>query len=240
MATGIQKRKGKIQSINFGDVAYSILSDTVRRTGATYSALINHLVCDVLGADEEIKREMAIHAYQKALELKTEASQTAGFHKKPLIQRSEQYMDLFNLLTLGQDITVPVNESMQRIDLKNGYLLCPDDWIWLDICDPAASTGAIVIEFRNAEKHHLPHFVFAIDGDLNDEIEKAALKAAAAKSQEYKKLSMMYQDPRFDGAGRMLNAKEYNEQPVPGFFSVERLGTSDNYPYGAMIVERSE
>ncbi len=239
MAINSPKRKGKIQSINFGDAAYSVLTDAVQRTGANYSALINLLICDVLGADEEVKQEMATHAYQKALELKAEASQTAGFHKKPLIERSEQYMDLVNLLTLGRGVTVPVNENMQRIDLRDGYLLCPDDWIWLEVCDPSVSTDAIVIEFLNAEKHNLPHFVFALDGDLTDEIQKAALAAAADKSKDYKKLSLMYQDPRFSGDGRMLNAKEYNEQPVPGFFKVERLGTSDNYPYGAMIIERS-
>ena len=240
MAINSPKRKGKIQSINFGDAAYSILTDAVQRTGANYSALINLLICDVLGADEDVRREMAEHAYQKALEFKSEASRTAGFYKKPLLEKSEQYMELMNLLTFGQGVSVPINDNMQRIDLKDGYLLCPEDWIWLDVCDPAVSSKAIVIEFKNAEKHNLPVFAFALDGELNDEIEKEALAAAAAKSKTYKKLSLMYQDPRYSGDGRMLNAKEYNEQPVPGFFEVARLGTSDNYPYGAMIIERSE
>ena len=149
-------------------------------------------------------------------------------------------MELDNMFDLCKGVYAPHMEGMQRIDLKDSCLICPDDWIWLDVCDTSASTEAIVIEFYNGPKFDLPHFVFALDGELTADIEIAALDAAAEKSRKYKKLRLMYPDPRFSGDGRMLNAQEIHEQPVPAFFKIAKLGIADSYPCGAVIIERRQ
>lgn len=230
-------RKGKIQSINFDDETYKILTDEVNEVGGNYSGTINRLIRYALALDKGVKDEMALHAYQKAVELKKEASEESGFRKSTLEKQSEQYMDLMNLFTSGRGIKIPIFENMQRIEMKNGYLICPDDWIYLELCDPAKATEAVVIEFHNGKKFNLPHFVFFTDRQMDEYMEKEALGLAAKASKDYKKASLMYQEPRYSSAGRMLNAKEWKEQPVPGFFKIGKLGTGNDYPYGAIVIE---
>lgn len=234
------KRKGKIQSINFEDEAYEILTNEVKAVGGNYSSNINRLIYYALALDISVKEEMAIHAYQRALEVKKEANEESGFSKSLLLRQSEQYMDLVSLFTAEKGIVNPEFANMQRIDMKNGYLVCPDDWIQLEICNPAKAIDAVVIEFMNGKKFNLPHFVFLVDRPLNEHMERDALGLAAQVSKEYKKVSLMYQDPRYAKDGRMLNAKEFKEQPVPGFFIIPKIGTTNDYPYGAMVIEQSK
>lgn len=216
----MKQRKGKIQSINFEDDVYAILTKEIERTGNNYSRLINKLVHCTLGISEHVRNDMAAYAYQKALETDSAADEETGYSKDALLAQNRQYMDMVNLFTLNKGIPSTANSKMRRIDMKGAYLLCPDDWILLDICDPASSTNAVVIEFRNKEKLNLPHFVFFVDRPLDEEMKADALRQAAEASEEY----------------RMLDAMDVKEQPAPGFYYIPDLGSTNHYPFGAMIV----
>ena len=234
------RRKGKIQSINFEEDTYALLTDEVYKTSNNYSGTINKLILSTIGLDADVKEEIAMHAYEVALKLKKNAGEESGFGKAALLRKSDQYMGLVSLLTSGKGFSMPIFENMQRIDMKNSYLVCPDDWVKLELCDPSQSEEAIVIEFHNGEKFHLPHFVFVVDKPLDLSMEQRALEQAAQVSKEYKKAKAMYQDPRYASDGRMLNAKEFKEQPIAGFFKLPTLGTANEYPFGAMVIKTGD
>lgn len=234
----MSKRRGKIQSINFEDETYKILTDEVNKIGGNYSSTLNRLIRHALAIDNSVKEEMAMHAYQKALELKKEASEESGFGKAALQKQSEQYMDLVSLFTSGEGITVPALENMQRIDMKCDYLICPDTWIQLSGCEPEEATSAIVIECRHSKDFNLPHFVFLTDRPITRAMKSNMLAEAVEASEEMKQASTRWTDPCFSKDGSLLNEQEYNEQPIPGFFEIPRFGTTDTYPYGAMVIKK--
>lgn len=238
----MKRRKGKLQSINFDEEAYGALSLEVEATDNNYSQTINRLIRYTLALDNAVKSDMAIHAYQKAIECQKEADEETGFTKQELLNRHSQYMNLVNLFTsekglLEYPFYEKVYENMQTIPMQEAQLICPNDWIYLQVCNEEEAVNAFVVEFKNSRKFSLPHFVFLTDTEkLDEETEQKILDEAAKVSPEYKKVSDISKKLWLDSSGNLINAKTIKEQPVPGFFKIPRAGTTDDFPYGAMVL----
>ena len=129
-------------------------------------------------------------------------------------------------------------KKMKRIEMKNGYLICPDDWIVLDICEPLHSTNAVVIEFKNNDRFNIPHFVFFTDRPLDKEIKKEAIMKAVEFSPSLKQLSVEYPEV-LDVTGK-FTAKQLKEDPIPGFFIIPEAGETMDKELLAFIERKEE
>lgn len=139
---------------------------------------------------------------------------------------------------------------MQKISLKNGYLLIPEDWI---IVNPEVSTStnyAAVIECRNFRKYNVPHFVYLnnikYEKDYDDNFEKEFYKMCTTIWPQFKEIEKLsnsnqpIEDP--DNKGKYLNIKEHLSAPIIGIFSIVEQNdmlTTEEAPYGAMIIRNS-
>lgn len=226
MASGKKKRKGKIQSINFNDETYDILTREVTATDSNYSSRINTMVRCTYGLSSDIKEDLARYCYEQSNKLAEQAADQPEFVKKGLMDKSSQYTAIVDLLTSGRGVRPALSGDMQRIEMFGRYVLLPCSWIVLDRDEPAVCSNAFVIEFQHSTQYELPHFVlFTNQEELSEKEKQDALDAAAAKSEIYDKIRR-----------NILNDREAEGQPKPGFFRIAKLGTAQEYPYGAVIV----
>lgn len=234
------KRKGTIKSINFDDNAFEILSSEIDKYRSNYSELVCRLVHTILGADDDVKERLAMLSFQESLKLREEALKEDGFRRGQLLIQGEEFMELSNLFSRDKGVATEAQTNMMRIDMKNAYLICPNDWIVLDFNNPEDSNIAYAIEFKNSEKFHLSHFVCFSKDELDYETMEIALNKAAEIDENFCKVRAMYMDSAFASDGHVLNAKEIEEQPIPGFFPIAVKGKDKSYPYGAMIIPKED
>ena len=117
---------------------------------------------------------------------------------------------------------------MIKIKMKDSLLVVPNTWEQRVPCNENLHTHAYVIEFLHGDEYSLPHFFFTTqEAELNDSLKKQYLEYACTKSDAYFKVRQKYPDHL---PSDILG-------PKPGFFEIPKLGTTDNYPFGAMVID---
>lgn len=89
---------------------------------------------------------------------------------KDLATRSQAYIGIATFLNDGRRISIESIEAeptLTKYPVKNGILICPDDWIILNQEQADVMMYAGVVECRNSENfgkenfgEKIPHFVF--------------------------------------------------------------------------------
>ena len=171
------------------------------------------------------------------------------FHRKPLEQERENYLEILRLINGGvyEIVDEPEEEeTMKKIKLADGYLIIPKDWI---VVNPEMAENcryAAVIECRNSVKYGVPHFIYLNNhryaNEFTDSMEEnfyLLCRKAWPKFSEIEELSKknkLVPDP--NNNGQYLNAEAHLVAPIIGMFSIEEQGEhpNDEPPYGAMIV----
>ena len=117
MATEKKKRAGKIQSINFKDDIYEILTKEVNAIDSNYSSRINALIRYTYGLTPEVKEDIARYCRQREIELENDANAEKDlFWKKKLKDMSKEYSELVDLLTSGKGVH-PVASAKPRFKI---------------------------------------------------------------------------------------------------------------------------
>lgn len=135
--------------------------------------------------------------------------------------------------------------GMKTVDLKNGTLIIPKDWLLIKPETAKEHCYAGVIECLNHEKYGVPHIVFFTDfaftnmytSEFLDEVNELACEVYP----DFRKIMAMQVEPVFDSnnKGKMLNQKEYLDAPTIGHFFIADEGWWDaEPPSGAKIVRR--
>lgn len=171
------------------------------------------------------------------------------FHRKPLEQERESYLEILRLINGGiYEIADETEEetSMKKIKLADGYLIIPADWIVVNPEQAENCRYAAVLECRNSTKYGVPHFIYfnnyQYGNQFTDTMEEnfySLCRKAWPKFAEIEELSNKNQlvpDP--ENKGQYLNAEAHLAAPIIGLFSIEEQGDriSGEPPYGAMIV----
>lgn len=171
------------------------------------------------------------------------------FHRKPLEQERESYLEILKLINGGiYEIADEAEEepTMKKIKLEDGYLIIPSDWIVLNPEQAENCRYAAVLECRNSAKYGVPHFIYfnnyQYENQFTDTMEEdfySLCRKAWPKFIEIQELSNKNQlvpDP--DNKGQYLNGEAHLAAPIIGLFSIEEQGDRiiGEPPYGAMIV----
>ena len=219
------------------------LDELTDNLGMKYGPSINLIISVFAGMPKDIKATILGFCEEKYRELTSYQKVADEMEKAELENKKEWYLTIARLMNKGRDIVIKHEDAMRKIEIKNGYLIIPADWIILNPEQAKYCMYAGVLECRNSARYGIPHFVFfsdtkyACDYDalLYEHIQEMCTKAWP----DYKALVLdrqvkLIMDP--DRPGQYLNAQDFMEAPTIGHFHISESSECDNPPCGAVIV----
>ena len=128
-----------------------------------YGNTINTLISTFCQLPDDIKKELLEIIKPKIRELYKEMDIAGDFEFAELSKKCQAYTDIVTFLNDGNHISLESLESeptMKKYPIKDGYLICPDNWIILNPEQAKDMKYAGVVECRNSAKYNIPHYVF--------------------------------------------------------------------------------
>lgn len=208
---------------------------------SSYSDLVNTLIMTFSCLPKEVKVSMSEMCYSEIKKINQELDKLSVYEW----QKKNNILEAYNRIRmfLKQDILVEKKESDLRIiDIKDGYVIIPNDWIIVNEELAKNSRYVGVIEVRNGAKYNMPHFVYFSEKPINrmsqeedDYIDKICIRLYP----DYAKALCQYVAPQYNSDGEMINMEEVLAAPVAGHFEIPeyRKDENRNYPYDAMVVK---
>ena len=220
-------------------------------TGSTYGRVINDLISIFVRCPEEVRAELSSFCREQSAQLDNPNAQ--GFEASADADRVICAYDVMSGFFSQGLKGIP--RGFQKIYLREGYLLCPDDWIILkkvfgkgaEECQYAG-----VVEARNFEKYGVPHFVFFSDipyeTSFSDKDEDLVYAACAKAWPKFKEILNMQVPP---AKGDMTDpdyieqAEKHLASPYLGMFHI--TGSDDPIqeirrrpdPYGCFVFRKN-
>ena len=153
---------GKKLSIDLTDENAEALKNIKRDQHIAFGKTINALIELFCRIPADIKGVLLTFCKERIKELYQEMAQAGEYETQMLMNNSQTYQKLATFLNYGRKISIDSIESkpkMQCIDMLNGSLICPIDYIILNSDDAESCDYASVGEVRN-DKFGVTHFVY--------------------------------------------------------------------------------
>lgn len=227
--------------------------ETIKNEQRTpFGQTINSLIELFCRTPVDVNTELLDFCKSRIRELYEEMDRAGEYEAQALMNKSQTYQNLAMFLNYGHRISIDSIESkpkMQKIEILNGFLICPSDYIILNREDAEYCNYASVVEVRNA-KFGVPHFVYFNSKDANNYtqsdneiIEKACVREWPRFQEIIDSLVEPIPDPTSNNKWKYLNAKEVANAPQIGHFSVYIQGDPrypNNYkpPMGTRIIKK--
>lgn len=234
-------------TVSFTPSNIKVATCEAKKIGTTFARYTNYLVSLALDIPLQVQGEVS--AFCSA-----QASVVDEQNSLYWMYRARKIQDSYKELAVFWAQKSPYNSekatSLKKIEMKNGYIVYPSDWVVLDgvQCDAKDSVRACVIEVKNGQKYGMPHFLFFTNKDLGnpftkDEENSVYLGCIKAVPNFVEVLrdgvdqpTMPITDPRYKEASERFLAS-----PIPGIFYIP--ATDDPYyymqdepPFGCRIV----
>ena len=239
-------------SVNVNGDNKRILDDLIQSYASKYSTMINKIIATYCNPPKEIQDDLEaiiLKARKKAL---MEYRNTEDPIFIDDLEQKIQYYEDYLLLSHHGDYRFyddapqkPINE-IKKIELTDGYLQIPTDWIVVNPEEIGKKSYAAVLECRNHAKYGIPHFVllndFKTNMDYTDAMKEEFFKRCTEKWPKFPEImqqseqNQLIEDPRHPG--EFLNVDAYFAAPIIGIFAISDQAFG-NHPYGAMIVRTS-
>lgn len=249
--------KKKKLSIDFLEPSYRLLTDVAKKQDVSNSTIVNTLIDLFLGLSPDILSDLGSYCKKRAQEEIIITSERTGYDHAVKHTATEQYKRISDYFYTLNHTSNNNNNNMQRIYLKTGYVIFPEDWIVLpDVYgSPDTCMYAGVVESRNSGQYDIPHFVFFSDyrygSDYPAELRDKVYAQCAAVYPDFRRLyNLQIPAPditRTDPEGLELIKKWKNAPDFGLFHIVEQYDpiywnqyTPDYQPpYGAMIIRNA-
>lgn len=230
----------------------AILDEITKANNQKYGPTVNNIIHTLCLMPDSVKNAIQRTCLFEYDRLRDELLQTTDEYQRSQCEKEKEcYATILRLTNKGRydlpDENEPAtNPKMKSIELVNGYLLIPSDWI---VVNPESSNKyryAAVLECRNSKEYGIPHFVYLTDykssenypkemeQDFYDRCEKEWPNFSQIKELSDKNQLI----PNPEKPNQYLNLEAYLKSPLIGLFAIPEQGerTNDNYPYDAMIV----
>ena len=210
-----------------------------------YGNTINTLIQTFCNLPEDVQDSLYTFCKEKMALLSREMNTAGDFAFEKLSNKYVIYGDIASFFSKGYKLRmedVKRTPIMKKIKIKNGYLICPDDWKLINPEDAEKCDFAYVIECRNSAKYGIPHYVYftfaddRADGDLIN-------RRCVSVYPEFKEVLDKQVNPVYDpnDPSKCLNIEEHLASPYIGHFPIHRDGidyliADKEPPYGAKIV----
>lgn len=244
-------------TIDLTDENKEILERIKAERRMPYGNTINNLIDTFCRIPESVKKELLSVIKPIIKELYKEMDVAGDYLFKDLAEQSQAYISIATFLNDGKRISlesIEAEPTLKKYPIKNGILICPDDWIVLNPEQADAMMYAGVVECRNSEKfgkenlgRRIPCFVFfsnkkygkEYDSYYTDYINKLCVQAWPDFQKVIDSQVEPIDDP--ERPGYQINADEWMKAPTIGYFAVYEHGDpiyGSNYepPAGARII----
>lgn len=231
------------------DTFISSLETVAPNTVINKGYIVNYLVESVIDIDDTVREELYAFCYDQMKTYYAEAEKSQGFEKADRNNKAQQYEKLVNLFNNFRSYQNPpkLKQPMKRIDLKEGYVVFPADWIIIETVKPSQCRNVYVIEIRDRKnQYHAPHFLVLGNvpcDKLDDYYSEQIYRKCTEAYPEFAKWMSMQVDPVYgerneNGVRKLLNAEEFDNSPAISIFQLPEFGDNKvgEYPFGAMLV----
>lgn len=244
-------------TIDLSDCNKRILEKIKTERRVPYGNTINNLINTFCEIPESVKKELLVFTKSRIKALYKEMDVADDFLFRDLATQSQAYIGIATFLNDGKRISIESIEAestLTKYPVKNGVLICPDDWIILNPEQADVMMYAGVVECRNSDKfgkenfgERIPHFVFfsnkkygkEYDNYFTEHINDLCVRAWPNFQSVIENQVEPIDDP--ERPGYQINAEEWMKAPTIGYFSIYEHGDityGPNYepPAGARII----
>lgn len=256
------KNKENIKlSIDLTEKNKGILESIKTERGVSYGNIVNTVIDTFVNISVEVKKELLAIVKIKIKEIYKEMDSSGEYRYQELEEQMENYKKIATFLNDGENISwerLKFEPTLASYPLKDGILICPDNWIMLNRDQASTMMYAGVVECRNSKsfgKEHfgeeIPHFVYFSDykygKDYPEKYTDDINKLCAKVWPNFETVINNQVEPIYNPElpMRLLNANEWEEAPTIGHFSIYEQGDSlfgKNYEplAGARIIRNSK
>lgn len=251
-----KKNIGLKLSVDLTDENRETLENLKERKRISCGKIINDAVAAFCKLPFELKRELCIFIDTSIEVKKRELGTASACRKAELSEQIAAYRRIFSFLEGEEMLSVDTTPTtgLTKYLIKDGYLICPEDWIVVNPEAAGESMYACILECRNSDvfgREHfgmsIPHFICYTDvkygRDYSSEFFDYYNRLCVQAWPNFQKVIESQVKPVNDPAknGRILNEDEWISAPAIGQFAVYENGDTVyprdyNPPYGAMIV----
>ena len=239
-------------SFDVTDENAKILETIKAKQRSPYGQTINSLIDLFCRLPPDVETELLEFCKERIKELYEQMDSAGEYEAQAIMNKSQTYQNLSMFFNCGQRISIDTLENkpkMQKIEILNGFLICPSDYLILNREDAKYCEYAAVVEVRNA-KFGVPHFIYFDGKDTinynkydRETIERLCVTEWPRFQEVIDSLVEPIPDPDSDEKGKYLNEKEVNEAPQIGYFPVYVQGDSKyprnyNPPMGTRIIRK--
>ena len=172
-------------SIDLTDENADALEKIKKEAHVAYGRLINTLIELFCRNPLDINTELLAFCKEKLKEHYNEINNAGEYETQMLINKCQVYENLAIFFNHGHSVDcgrIEIKPKMQEIEMQNGILICPFDYIILNKEAAGQCEYASVVEVKNAP-FGVPHFIFfhsrKADTYTNDDkkaIERACIR----------------------------------------------------------------
>ncbi|MDU1587022.1 MULTISPECIES: hypothetical protein [Clostridium] len=236
----LKKKNSKIKkSIDFTEESVKLLDDYKEiNEVSSYSDIVNFLIETFLGLNKNVKKTLWRASDLELKDFTRKLNNELPYEREENRKIENQYMKLIRFFNDGKE--VEVDQRMKRIDIEDGYVIFPDDWLVVYNHNPINSKYAGVVEVKNGTEYNAPHFLFFSEKPINQLTEndiELIDKECSVIFPKYKDILRDYVPLIFDKEHKPINLDEHITSPIPGYFAIQEYNRSpySTYPCGAMI-----
>lgn len=236
----VMKYEGKKKvSFDLTEDNYTTLSDYAKSAYTSNSFVVNVLISRFLNIPEYIKDTFAKACLDALKKERAAYSYLDEFEQEKADERIYTYQYFLSFFG-GETFALKQKPAMKKVELQDGHAFIPHNWIELEVEEEKTGNYIGVVEVRNAKSYFaIPHFYFLSKEPINTitaEKSKKIYELCTEKFPDFKKIMAMQVEPIYDENNVVLNQDLWAKAPIVGIFSLLEYGTSDTYPFNAMIV----
>lgn len=222
------------------------LKETADSAGVKVAPMLNSLIKIFAGSPSDFRHKEYVYCCNRVIQLQNEIEIITGSYERRKVEDEiSWYVELGKLYSGNMNLTAEEMSMLDKdkISLKEGYAVIPDDWIVLNRNQAPDKMYACVVEFRNWEKFDIPHFVYFTDTEMGRDYDTKEINRLCNELwPQFNDMLAKQVKPRRDPTdNHIVNSSEWSASPHVGYFPLEVYESKeelakDHPPFGAYIL----
>ena len=240
-----KKENKKKVSIDFYETVLDKLIKYRNKTAApSNSAAVNYVLDATLNLSDDVKETLAQCCAAQIHSLYQDLKTSGEFGRHKAEYSKNEYKKLIDFFTDGKGIVPKQTAYMKKVNIIDGYVIFPDDWIITKYQNPENCKYVGVVETKNGAKYNTPHFIVFSTKPIHEMTDSECdeiFHYCCIEHPQFKQIIEKNIPLQYDRFHNVLNSKEWEKAPHPAIFAINDYGQPESaYPFGAMIVRNQK